>query len=152
MITPDGVACRVLVDGQDVTDKLQASEVSEATSIAAAHGRVREGLRTLQRSAYEPRPLVAEGRDMGTVVFQDAPIKFFIVADEDVKKLRRQAQLGGKVSNIDREISERDKRDTQRRVSPTLPAQDAVIVDNSSKPLEQVLELMVKAVEKRLAV
>jgi CMP/dCMP kinase len=153
----------ILIDGLDETAKLQAPEVSEFTSRAAAKPQVRQALARCQREAFPGRNLVAEGRDMGTVIFPDAQLKFFVEASAQVRVARRFEQLyGGKglsveegqrakllKKNMEIEIFERDERDANRAASPTKAALDAVLVDNSSQTLTEVVDRMYDAVLKR---
>lgn len=153
----DHSSARLFVDGVDVTSAVQAPQVSEATSKAARHAEVRNALRALQRDAFPGADLVAEGRDMGTVVFPDAQVKFFIEADAAVRVERRISQLEGHTgasrdelkAQMLKEIIERDARDTGREVAPTKPASDSIIIDNSRGTLEQTLARMVEAVNTR---
>ena len=146
----DTTSARLFVDHQDVTQEVQTPQVSEATSKAARHAEVRSALHPLQRDAFPGANLVAEGRDMGTVVFPDAQVKFFIEADAAVRVERRIAQLADSSGashdelrqQMLKEIVERDARDASRAVAPTKPAPDSVIIDNSTAPLEQVLTQM----------
>ena len=129
-------------------------EISELTSIAASYPEVRAALVDVQRSAFPGLPIVAEGRDMGTVIFPDAPLKFFLEVAPEVKLTRRIAQLSeskpdmsdqeakGLKDKMKIEIEERDKRDAERDVSPTLPAEDAHTINNSSEELTRIVEKM----------
>lgn len=143
----------VEVDGLEVPrDELQTPAVSEATSSVAVHSLVRERLLPLQRDLAEQYPLVAEGRDMGTVVFPAAPLKFFVGAAESVRAERRLRQLveqrgaQGDLNQLKREleieIHARDARDAQRSVAPTVEAPDAIYVDNGAQTLTEVLDTM----------
>ncbi len=152
---------QVTLDGEDITGAVQTPEVSEATSQASQFSIVRQALMQMQREAYSGKAIVAEGRDMGTIVFPDSPLKFFVVADERIRIERRLKQLmDGSVdksettrkrlaAQIGIEIRERDKRDSERPVAPTKPALDAVIIDNSSESLQSVLARMVAEARKR---
>lgn len=154
---------RVLIDGRDLTRYLHTPEVSEATSKSSTHRKVRALLCDAQREAFHPANLVAEGRDMGTVIFPDATLKFFIVANQKVRVERRIKQLDegkgtvGKAARVDNllkqkikiEITERDSRDSKRKVAPTKPARDAIIIDNSRESLTKVLKSMYDAVAKK---
>ncbi len=154
----DGLSARVLVNGQDISPQLHSPRVSEATSKIARHAEVRNALIDVQRSAFGDLPLVAEGRDMGTVIFPEAKVKFFVQASEDVRVARRLAQLKQDAGGNERcdfkdlesqmriEILERDQRDASRELAPTCAAQDAIIIDNSSETLTQVVENMYAAV------
>lgn len=146
----------VALDGQDLGDQIAAPRVSEATSLLSKHPKVRALLIESQRTVFPGENLVAEGRDMGTVVFPDSPLKFFIVAREEVRLSRRSSQLAGTqagtsdpASLLGKEIVERDQRDTQRAVAPAKPAADAVLIDNSSRSLDEVLVEMLGHVEER---
>ena len=147
------------MDGEDVTDSVQQPHISEATSVAAQHRVVREFLVEAQRQAFYPLPMVAEGRDMGTVLFVDAPLKLFIQADESVRIQRRLKQLGldnrsatdsNLLDKVRIEILERDARDAVRALSPTIAAPVAVVVDNSTEPLAVVVDKIVALARQRL--
>ena len=145
---------RVFVDGRDITAEIGVPEISEMTSVLSQFQEVRKELFSRQRDAFPGVALVAEGRDMGTIVFPDAPLKFFIRASQSVRIERRLRQLGLdpatadpdglKALNrqIEMEIVERDERDSQRAVAPTVAAADAVQVDNSAETLTDVLQTM----------
>ncbi|RME58997.1 MAG: (d)CMP kinase [Candidatus Dadabacteria bacterium] len=152
-----GTESTILLNGEDVFSFLYSPEVSDYTSKIAKHPLVRKELFPLQREAFLDRSLVAEGRDMGTVVFPDALVKFFIVADDEVRVKRRLAQLKESMpflsstqEALQKELWDRDKRDEERSVSPTKQAKDAVVIDNSSEPLEVVVDKMYKIVQKKL--
>lgn len=145
---------RVIADGRDVTSEIGVPEISEMTSVLSQFQEVRKELFTRQRDAYPGANLVAEGRDMGTIVFPDAPLKFFIRASQAVRIDRRLRQLGLNPATadpnglkalkrqIEMEIIERDERDSKRPVAPTVAAVDAVEVDNSAETLTDVLQTM----------
>ncbi len=150
----------VTVDGINPGPDMRLPEVSQSTSRVAALPEVRAALMTMQRQVFPEKNLVAEGRDMGTVVFPHADVKFFIVADTDIRVKRRLTQLGYDLSDqtldlkslkkeMEREIVERDQRDSQRAIAPTRAADDAIIVDNSAQTLTEVVESMYHAVAKR---
>lgn len=155
---------RAFIDGADVTENLHAPHVSEKVSIVAQQRAVREALFAAQRDAFPGSPMVAEGRDMGTVVFKDAPLKFFVVADESVRVERRVRQLlahtpGSSQSDelqlrqkTTDEIRERDKLDAARALAPMLAAADSVPVDNSSNSLDKTLGSMLAIVAERALV
>lgn len=148
----------LFVDGRKMNDVVSQPEVSEATSIVSAIPEVRSALRDSQRRVFEPHALVAEGRDMGTVIFPDAPLKFFIESDPAIRAERRLSQLRAQLPPNDtnalnslekqvmKEITERDERDAKRLCAPAKPASDAVLVNNSSQTLTQVLQNMYDAV------
>ena len=113
----------------------------------AAWAEVREALLERQRGYARPPGLVADGRDMGTVVFPTAPLKIFLVASASERARRRYNQLKGKDSGVSlaalsREIAARDRQDASRAVSPLVPAEDAVIVDSTSLSAAEVVELV----------
>ncbi len=152
---------RLKIDGELRGDELLDPRVSEYASKCASHDSVRQALMDAQRNAFAGLPMVAEGRDMGTVVFPDAALKFFITADPGVRASRRMAQLEaqrGKMSDfelvalksqLEQEITERDRRDQERPISPTKPAKDALILDNSAKTLTEMVEAMYDAASDR---
>lgn len=144
---------RLLLEGQNVTRAIRTEECGAAASKIAAFPGVRKALLERQRAFAELPGLVADGRDMGTVVFPDAPLKIFLEASPEQRAIRRQGQL--KEQGIDvsldglfAEIAQRDQRDRQRAVSPLVPAEDAIIIDTTSLSILEVYELvMAQAVE-----
>jgi cytidylate kinase len=140
-----------LVDGVSRIHELSSEQISRGASRVAQHAEVRELLLESQKNAFPGYGLVAEGRDMGTIVFPGAPVKFFVEARLDVRTKRRAAQLvqRGEVVDLEaiqRELQERDQRDAQRAVAPMKPAEGAVLIDNSEEPLEMIIERMYQAV------
>ena len=128
---------KIFLDEEDVTDKIRAEAVGVAASKVAALPRVREALLDVQKRSRRLPGLVADGRDMGSVIFPDAPLKVFLTASAQARAQRRFNQLKEKgiVANIDiltRDLEERDRRDMQRAVSPLAPAKDAKILDSSN--------------------
>lgn len=146
----------VLLDGRDIGNALRTEEVSVMASRVASLARVREALLALQRGCRQSPGLVADGRDMGTVVFPDAAVKVFLKAGVEERAKRRYKQLKAKgesviLSRLLRDMQERDRRDRERAVSPTVAAPDAVIVDSTHLALEQVVERVLGLARKRLA-
>lgn len=136
---------RVMVDGVDVTDSLRTERVGAAASAIAALPAVRAALLEKQRSFRRPPGLVADGRDMGTVVFSDAPFKVFLTASAQERAERRHKQLKDKglsltLDSLLLDILARDARDTDRAVAPLKPASDAVLIDTSGIPIDAVVE------------
>lgn len=136
---------RVLVDGKDVTDLLSTEECGRIASKIAAFAKVRQALLAKQRAFRKPPGLVADGRDMGTVVFPDAPYKVFLTATLEERAKRRFLQLKaqGLDANLDqiiKDLEERDRRDRERKEAPLRPAQDAVIIDSSDLTVEEVID------------
>lgn len=135
------------LDNQDVTAELRTEEAGDAASRVARHGAVRTALLTVQRAFFQPPGLVADGRDMGTVVFPEARFKFFLYASVEIRAQRRYKQLinmglTANIAQLQADMSERDERDSNREASPLLPAEDALVVDSSLLNLNQVTELV----------
>ncbi len=136
---------RVIVNGKDATHQLRMETAGAAASAIAAHPPVRAVLLALQKGFRRPPGLIADGRDMGTVVFPDSRYKVFLTASAAERAKRRHKQLKDKgVSvNLDsllHEIAARDERDAGRAVAPLRPAEDAVIVDSTGMPITEVIE------------
>ncbi len=135
---------RVEVDGRDLSLRIREEDVSAASSRVAALGAVRAAILDLQRSMCAPPGLVADGRDMGTVVFPAAPLKIYLDASVQVRAERRYNQLKNKgldasLRALLENLQERDERDKGRAVSPLVPAADAVIIDSSHMSIDDVL-------------
>lgn len=139
---------RVLLDGIDVTDEIRTENAAAAASRVAAYPRVRDALLDKQREMRQPPGLVADGRDMGTVVFPDATLKVFLEADVGERARRRYKQLlqKGLSANLDdllRELAERDLRDRTRAIAPLKPASDAILLDSTSMSIEEVFAAVI---------
>ena len=135
------------LDGEDVSAELRLESSGAAASRVARHARVRSGLLAVQRAFFRPPGLVADGRDMGTVVFPDARFKFFLYASVEIRAQRRYKQLinmglSANIAQLQKEMVERDERDRNRSASPLVPAEDALVVDSSLLDLNQVTELV----------
>ena len=151
--TPEQPA--ILLDGQDVGQALRTETCAAAASKTAALPAVRQALLAWQRHYRQPPGLIADGRDMGTTVFPDATLKLFLTARADVRAQRRYNQLIKKGINVDlgelvKEVEARDLRDSSRKASPLMPADDAVILDNSDQDEAHTLELVLQAVHEVL--
>ncbi|HVA00142.1 MAG TPA: (d)CMP kinase [Terriglobia bacterium] len=136
---------KVLLDGKDVTAEIRGSEVTLAASRVSRLPEVRKKLIALQRSLVAGRGVVMEGRDIGTVVFPDAPLKIFLQADPEERAQRRLEQnhqegRGSTLEGTISEISKRDQLDAERKVSPLIAAQDAHVIDSTHLTAEQVVE------------
>jgi cytidylate kinase len=148
----------ILLEGQDVTQKVRDEATGNQASRWAALPEIRAALLDRQRAFRQPPGLVADGRDMGTVVFPEAPLKIFITASAEERARRRYSQLKGLGldANIDRlysEIAARDERDQQRQHSPLIPATDAVLLDTTVLSAEAVFSEALRLIrERRLAV
>ncbi|MFO6425026.1 (d)CMP kinase [Motilimonas sp. KMU-193] len=151
--TADGV--RVFLEGEDVSRELRTEETGNAASKVAAFPRVREALLRRQRSFREAPGLIADGRDMGTVVFTDAPVKIFLDASAQARAQRRYKQLQVKgfdvnIAHLLAEIEERDHRDRNRPVAPLKPADDALVIDSTELDIDQVVTKVVDYVNEKL--
>jgi len=140
----DGGETRVIVNGLDATDEIRTETCGAAASAIAAIPDVRAALMDKQRSFRRAPGLVADGRDMGTVVFADAPYKVFLTASAEERARRRYKQLKEKglnvtLSSLLREIEARDERDANRKVAPLRPAAGALIVDTTGIPVPDVI-------------
>jgi cytidylate kinase len=151
---PSGQVNTVIVDGQDVTREIRAPEMSDGASKVSAHGPVRAALLGLQRRLASASNVVAEGRDMGTVVFPDAGAKFFLTASLEERARRRTQELlaAGRPAQFDavlQDIVERDQRDSTRAVAPLRRADDAVDIDSGGMTPDQVVQKMAEVIASR---
>ena len=135
----------VTIDGVDVTTEIRGAEVSAAVSQVAVHSGVRSRLRTLQRDWMRLHGGgVVEGRDIGTVVFPDAPVKIFLTASPEVRARRRAGDGHLDVAAAARNIAERDEMDSTREDSPLVAAQDATVIDTSDLDIDEVVARIVE--------
>ena len=144
---------RVLLDGNDVTQRVRDTDVTEAASRISVHPKVREWMLSHQRAMGLGGGVVMEGRDIGTKVFPDADVKIFLDADPVVREQRRLEQQhtkGGSARAMAAELRERDHRDRTRAVSPLVPAEDAVVVDSSGLSEDEVLNRVEELVAQKL--
>ncbi|MCK5093054.1 MAG: (d)CMP kinase, partial [Gammaproteobacteria bacterium] len=151
-ISDDRLNTRILLEGDDVSDAIRTEECGNQASVVAALPHVRVALLARQRAFLEPPGLVADGRDMGTVVFPDADIKIFLTASPEERAKRRYKQLIEKgisvnLATLSREIAERDERDASRPVSPLKPAPDAVVLDTTGVTIEQVVNQIISLLD-----
>jgi cytidylate kinase len=149
-----GHGMQIILEGEDVTLAIRNEQVGAGASQVAALPVVREAVLQRQKAFREPPGLVADGRDMGTVVFPDAPLKIFLTASAEERARRRFLQLKDKGDDVNLaslldEIRVRDERDTQREVAPLKPADDAVQLDSTDLSIEQVLGQILSEVAKR---
>jgi len=149
---------RVLLDGEDVSAAIRTPEISLGASAVSARKVVREGLLQLQRRLALAAPVgaVLEGRDIGTVVFPDADLKFFLLAKPEVRARRRYEELfqKGTESSLDEVLTDQTKRDhddASRAIAPLKPAEDAVQVDSSELPLSEVVQSLEQVIRQRMA-
>ncbi len=148
----DGSDTRVWVNGHDASDELRTETCGATASAVAAIPSVREALKAKQL-AFRKRPgLVADGRDMGTVIFPDAPYKVFLTASAAERARRRYKQLKEKglsvtISGLQREIEARDERDASRPVAPLRPAEGAMLVDSTGLSIDEVVASVIALVQ-----
>ncbi|AMO67984.1 cytidylate kinase [gamma proteobacterium BDW918] len=140
-----GEPTSVLLEGDDVSGELRTEKTGLLASKVAVLGAVRSALLQRQRDFAQTPGLVADGRDMGTVVFTDAPLKIFLTASAEERAERRYKQLKSKGDNVNLatlllEIQARDKRDSERELAPLKPAADAIQLDSSGLGIEEVFE------------
>ncbi len=144
---------RVFLDDEDVSDAIRTEQAGTAASRVAVHPPARDALLQRQRAMARPPGLVADGRDMGTVVFPSAPLKIFLDASAEVRADRRYKQLKGKgldakLCALVEDIRARDARDRSRSVAPLCAAEDAVVVDSTAMSIEEVLDRVLKEVRR----
>jgi CMP/dCMP kinase len=149
---PDGQDTRVIVNGHDATDELRTETAGAAASAIASVPSVREALVAMQLGFRKAPGLVADGRDMGTVIFPDAPFKVFLTASAAERAKRRYKQLKEKglsvtLTSLQREIEARDTRDASRAVAPLKPAEDAVLVDSTGLSIGDVVAKVLAVVQ-----
>jgi cytidylate kinase len=145
---------RVELAGSDVTRELRAEATGEAASRVAALQPVRSALLGRQRAFARAPGLVADGRDMGSIVFRDAGLKIFLTASPEERALRRHKQLKGKglsgsLAALSAEIAERDRRDTTRAVAPLIAVPEAVVVDSTALTIEEVVGRVIELARER---
>jgi len=144
----DRAGNRVYLDGEDVTERIRDSDVTQGASRVSVHPAIRAWMVNLQRELGRKGGVVMEGRDIGTVVFPDADVKVFLDASPEARSLRRYEQNAANVARaagngdraaVSQELRERDQRDRNRADSPLRAAPDAVVIDSTSLGLDQVL-------------
>ncbi len=136
-------AGRVELDGEDVTNAIRTPEVGEAASRVSVHPAVREAMVERQRGLIATGGYVAEGRDIGTVVSPDAPLKVFLTASDDERARRRAAETGAPIAEVVEAQRERDVRDRGREHSPLHRAPDAVELDTTGQSVDEVVKRVV---------
>lgn len=151
-----GSGVRVLLDGRDVSAAIRSPDMSLGASRVSSIPAVREALLSIQREAGAKGGVVLEGRDIGTVVFPDAEVKFFLTASPEVRARRRYEELAARGVAVSFEktyadVLSRDKADTERAVAPLRRADDAILIDSSDRPVDDVIETMARIVEAHAA-
>jgi len=145
---------RVWLDGEDVSDAIRAPDMGMGASTVSGHKDVRDALFDLQRQAGQGGGVVLEGRDIGTVVFPDAEVKFFLTARADVRARRRFDELTAKGAAVTldetlADVRRRDEQDTTRAVAPLRQADDATLIDNSDISIDETVARMAERVRER---
>jgi cytidylate kinase len=145
---------RVLLDGRDVSDAIRSELAGNLASQVASYKEVRSALTGRQRRFRRPPGLVADGRDMGSVIFPDAGLKIFLTATPEERALRRHKQLKDKgvdvsLAGLSREIAERDHRDTTRAVAPLVAADDAILLDSTGLGPDEIVARVLKLARER---
>jgi len=152
VMSPDGT---ITLGGTNITEAIRTPAISQMASRIAAIPVVREALLELQRRLSMPGPTVCEGRDMGTVVFPHAPVKFFLTASAEARAQRRFKELVAKGEAVEyedilRQQMERDARDAGRDVAPLRPAEDAILVDSTAMSIQEVIDHMAQWIDRRI--
>jgi CMP/dCMP kinase len=145
---------RVFLGERDVTQAIRSEDCGNRASRIAALPGVRTALVGLQRSFRRPPGLVADGRDMGTVIFPDAELKVFLTASAEERAMRRYKQLKEKgfdvnLARLSAEVADRDRRDAERAVAPLRPAPDACVVDSTELSIDEVVEVVLEELRRR---
>ncbi|WP_448556654.1 (d)CMP kinase [Thalassotalea montiporae] len=153
-ITEDGES-KVILEGEDVSNSIRTEEVGALASKVAAFPRIREALLRRQRAFRVEPGLVADGRDMGTVVFTDAPVKVFLTASAEERAERRFKQLKEKgfdvkIGRLLDDIRQRDERDQNRAVAPLVPAEGALIIDSTELSIDEVVSKILSFTNEKL--
>jgi cytidylate kinase len=149
-------AVRVLLDGEDVSLAIRAADMGMGASTVSTHKAVRDSLLELQRQAGRGGGVVLEGRDIGTVVFPEAEVKFFLTARAEVRARRRFDELTARGATVTfdetlEDVRRRDEQDTNRAVAPLRQADDAVLVDDSDLSIDETADRMAEHVRRRTA-
>ena len=151
----DETSFKVFIQSKDITMHLRSEDIAKVASKLSSQKEVRESLFQLQRSFYDQKGLVADGRDMGTVVFKDAKLKIYLTASPEVRAKRRYLELQNRGQEVNMpaliaDIEQRDLKDSSRELSPLIAADDAHIIDSSDMSLEEVFSLTENLVKKEL--
>ncbi len=142
LVKEEGVT--VIYEGNEITNQLRTEEIAKLASAYSSKKEVRKSLFDIQRNFYNEKGLVADGRDMGTVVFKDAKLKIFLTASPEIRAKRRYLELQNRGQEVNMpgliaDIEKRDLKDSLRELSPLFPAEDAHIIDSSEMSLEEVI-------------
>jgi cytidylate kinase len=153
----EGGSPKVVLETENVSDLIRSEEVGAQASRVAALPEVRNALLQRQKAFAQQPGLVADGRDMGTIIFPDAEVKIFLTASAGARAERRHKQLitkgeSGNLRDLVEKVESRDKRDRTRAVAPLLPAEDAVTVDSTALNIAEALEAVLTVVAQRLKI
>jgi cytidylate kinase len=156
VLTAEGELTRVFCNGEELTESIRSPEISLLASAISKKRVVREALVRMQREMGKEGGVVLEGRDIGTVVFPDAEVKFYLDADKEERARRRFVELNEKGVKVDfketlDEVIQRDHNDMYRDHSPLKKAEDAVLIDSTHHSIEEVVEEMARLVEKKVS-
>ena len=147
---------RLISNDSDITDKIRTPEISMFASAASARPVVRNFLLDLQRDLGRKKGVVFEGRDMGTVVFPDADVKFYLDASHKTRSLRRYQELKSETSqtlhDVEKDIKNKKKNDSARDLAPLRPAEDAVIIDSTQLSAQDVVDRMLNVIEDKIII
>ena len=145
---------RLYLNDVDISDHIRTPEISMLASAVSAKSVVRNYLLDVQRDIGEKKAAVFEGRDMGTVVFPEADVKFFLDASSKTRALRRYQELnaesGQSLMDVERDMQQRDTNDSTRSLAPLKPAEDAIRIDSSELSVDKVVDLMLSHIEKKI--
>jgi cytidylate kinase len=148
---PGGAGQRLTANGMDITDAIRTAEISMLASAVSARAVVRAFLLKIQRELGQQKAAVFEGRDMGTVVFPGADVKFFLSASVKIRAMRRFAEMepesAGSIEAVERDMQQRDLQDSTRALAPLQAAADAVVIDSTTLTVDQVVERMLAHVQ-----
>ncbi|MDH3567803.1 MAG: (d)CMP kinase [Desulfobacteraceae bacterium] len=148
---PGEKGLRLISNGSDITDQIRTPEISMFASAVSARPVVRHFLLDLQRHLGREKNAVFEGRDMGTVVFPDADVKFFLDASQEIRALRRYKELKllshQPLEAVERDMKRRDKNDSTRNLAPLKPAEDAIRIDSTDLSIQAVVDRMLTVIE-----
>jgi cytidylate kinase len=152
----DNGKLRLLANGGDITEEIRKPEITSLASAVSAKAIVRERLTKIQREMGGRGGVVLEGRDMGTVVFPDADVKFFLDASSEIRSQRRYMELKAKgegvtFDEVHEQMLVRDSNDQSRQLAPLKPAADAIVVDSSNLQIEEVVQLMLDHIHAKRA-
>ncbi len=145
---------RLVLNGMDITDEIRSPDITMAASRISAQPAVRKSLMGLQRRLGKEKGVVFEGRDMGTVVFPDADVKFYLDADLKIRATRRYRELRSKtpaqdLDAVEEQMKIRDRNDSSRRIAPLRPAEDAVTIDSTDLTAAAVVRLMISVIRQK---